>query len=61
MLECARNNFPKKEFLNLNMLDLDKISGKKFSFIFFIASYHHLQTIEDRETVLKKAYNLLDT
>lgn len=46
------------EFLNLNMLDLDKLNNK-YDAIFFIASFHHLQTLEDRIEVLKKAKNLL--
>lgn len=59
MLKSAKNNFPKKEFLELNMLNIDEVN-KKFNNIFFIASFHHLNTIEDREEVLKKAYNLLE-
>jgi len=59
MLKFAKNNFPKKEFLELNMLNIDEVN-KKFNNIFFIASFHHLNTIEDREEVLKKAYNLLE-
>jgi len=59
MLVVAKQNFPNKDFLNFNMLDLDKINNK-FNNIFFIASYHHLDNIEDREETLKKAYNLLE-
>jgi SAM-dependent methyltransferase len=40
------------------MLDLDKIE-KKFNYIFFIASFHHLDSIETRLEVLKKVKNLL--
>ena len=59
MLVVAKKNFPNKNFLNLNMLNVDKIKNK-FNNIFFIASYHHLDNIEDREETLKKAYNLLE-
>jgi len=59
LLEEAKNSFPEKEFLELNMLDLDKIN-KKFNNIFFIASFHHLDNLKDREEVLDKAYNLLE-
>ncbi len=59
MLENARNNFPKKEFLSLNMLNLDTIKNK-FDYIFFIASFHHLDDLESRLEVLRKAYNLLN-
>ncbi len=60
MLDCARESFPEKEFLNLNMLELDKIQDKKFNYIFFIASFHHLQSVKEREEVLQKTYNLLE-
>lgn len=60
LLEEARKIHLESKFLNLNMLDLDKISNnQKFDVIFFIASFHHLQKIEDRIEVLKKAKNLL--
>lgn len=58
LLEEASKLHPENEFLNLNMLDLDKIESK-FDTIFFIASFHHLQKLEDRIEVLKKARNLL--
>jgi len=58
MIENAKKNYPDKDFLNLNMLDIDKID-KKFDYIFFIASFHHLDNLEDREDVLKKAKSLL--
>jgi len=65
MLKSAKNNFPDKEFLELNMLDLDsphliKEGNKGWSHIFFIASFHHLDNLENREEVLKKAYDLLE-
>jgi hypothetical protein len=41
------------------MLDLEKIK-EKFKYIFFIASFHHLDKIEDREKVMKKAKDLLE-
>ncbi len=47
-----------EKFSELNMLDLDSIANK-FSDIFFIASYHHLNNLEDREEVLIKASKLL--
>jgi len=59
MLNSAKNSFPDKEFLELNMLNIDKIN-KLFNNIFFIASFHHLDNLENREEVLKKAYNLLE-
>jgi hypothetical protein len=41
------------------MLDLDSLD-KKYNVIFFIASYHHLNNLKDREEALKKAYDLLE-
>ncbi len=77
LLEEAKNSFPEKEFLELNMLNIDKIpklspflkgstwnvmegEGLLFNNIFFIASFHHLDNLKDREEVLDKAYNLLE-
>ncbi|MDD2907486.1 MAG: class I SAM-dependent methyltransferase [Candidatus Gracilibacteria bacterium] len=59
MLEEAKKSYPNKDFLNLDMLNLDKIKDKKFDFIFLIASFHHLQTLEERVEVLEKIYSLL--
>ena len=55
----AQKNFPEKKFLNLNMINIDEIK-EKFNNIFFIASFHHLNSIEQRDLVLKKARNLLE-
>jgi hypothetical protein len=41
------------------MLSLEKIKSK-FDVIFFVASFHHLENVEDRRKVLKQAYDLLD-
>lgn len=60
MLKNAKINYPDKDFLSLNMLDIDKLWERKFDYIFFIASFHHLEKIEDRLEVIKKVYNLLN-
>jgi SAM-dependent methyltransferase len=60
MLENAKKNFPNKEFENINMLDIDKLGWRKFDYIFFIASFHHLENIEYRLDVLNKAKDLLN-
>ena len=59
LLSEAKKDYPINRFMHLDMMSLDKIE-EKFSDIFFIASFHHLQTIEEREEVLRKAYNLLE-
>lgn len=55
----AKNIYPNNHFLELDMLNINEIESK-YSDIFFIASLHHLKTIEERIDVLKKAYNLLE-
>lgn len=59
LLEQASELNPESRFLHLNMLDLEKIRDT-FDYIFFIASFHHLNSIEDRIEVFKKTYNLLN-
>ncbi len=55
----ARKLYPENEFLESNMLEISKIK-QKFTDIFFIASFHHLNTLKDRKKVLSKAYGLLE-
>lgn len=59
LLNEAKTQYPNFEFLELNMLNLDKIDNK-FDIIFFIASFHHLNNIEDRLKVLENTYRLLN-
>ncbi len=68
LLQEAKNIYTENNFLQLNMLDLDKIPLSKsfpprekdlFDYIFFIASFHHLDNLKDRFKVLKKAKKLL--
>lgn len=60
MLKHAKISFPDKEFEVLNMTELDKLKWKKFDYIFFIASFHHLDNLIDRLEVLKNARELLN-
>ena len=60
MLKYAKNNFPQKEFQILNMNNLDKLKWKKYDFIFFIASFHHLDNFDDRLKVLNISRELLN-
>ncbi|NVP17297.1 class I SAM-dependent methyltransferase [Candidatus Gracilibacteria bacterium] len=59
MIDEAKKSYKNKDFLVLDMLSIDQIKDRKFNFIFFIASFHHLQTIEERTQVLEKAKKLL--
>ncbi|MDD3646315.1 MAG: class I SAM-dependent methyltransferase [Candidatus Gracilibacteria bacterium] len=59
MIDEAKKSYNNKDFLVLDMLSINQIKDRKFDFIFFIASFHHLQTIEERIEVLEKAKNLL--
>ncbi len=59
LLEEARKDYSDFDFKELNMLDLNTLDNI-YTDIFFYASFHHLQKIEDRKTVLKNVYNLLE-
>ncbi len=67
MIKEAKKNFPEENFLVLDMEKLPPIlafppkgeRNKKFDYIFFIASFHHLDSLEKREEVLKKTRELL--
>lgn len=54
----ANKLYPDKSFQVLDMLSISEIK-EKFDYIFFIASFHHLKTIEERIEVLKQIKNLL--
>lgn len=60
LLDEAKKNYPNHKFIDLNMLDLNKINNN-FNVIFFIASLHHINNIEDRLMVIKKAYKKLES
>jgi len=67
LLEEAKRFYPENNFLELNMLDLDKNifvfdeknPEKKWENIFLIASFHHLDNLENREKVMKNLFNIL--
>jgi hypothetical protein len=58
MITEARIAFPEYDFKVLDMTDLDKLTTK-FDKIFFIASFHHLETIESRLITLNKLKGIL--
>lgn len=59
MIEEARKNFSDDMFEVLDMEDLDKLEGKKFDFVFFIASFHHKKFLREREKTLKNLKKVL--
>jgi SAM-dependent methyltransferase len=60
ILKETKKNYPGKEFLNIDMIHTDELRNKKFNYIFFIASFHHLENITGRQKTLKQAYDLLE-
>ena len=60
MIHEAKKIHKNNDFYVLNMLNLEEFDiWKKFDFIVFIASFHHLDSLEDREIVLDEAKKLL--
>lgn len=60
MIEEARKLHPDTIFQVLDMNRLEELSnGKKYQFIVFIASFHHIHTIAERREVLRKTKKLL--
>ena len=58
LLDEAKKNNPNNDFVELDMIDISNIK-QKFSFVFLIASFHHLNTIKQRKKVLKNIFKLL--
>jgi hypothetical protein len=59
-LSDARKDYSEFNFHELNMLDIDSLE-ERYTDIFFFASFHHLQNIEDRKIVIKKAFDKLES
>ena len=62
MLENAKKSFPNSEFLLSDMTNVKfgENINSKFDIITFIASFHHLDNLKDREETLKNTYEILD-
>lgn len=58
LLEEAKKLHPDNDFQLLDMQDIGNIK-EQFDAIFLIASFHHLESIEERENTLLSAYRLL--
>jgi len=52
LIQEAKKNFPEHNFLVSDMLNLNE-THTKYSIIFFIASFHHLDNFEQRQKVLE--------
>ena len=61
LLDEAKKRYSKMNFTQGNMLNIINISKwSKFSNVFLIASFHHLQSINDRVLFLHNLYQVLD-
>lgn len=58
-IDICKEKYPNFSFYEANMLNLPDFQ-EKFDYIFFIASFHHLKTLEDRLDCLKKVYKKLE-
>ena len=57
LISEAQKAFPDKSFIAGNMLDLQSILwDKKYDNFFLIASFHHLETLEQREQMMKQLF-----
>ncbi len=68
LLEEAQKIYPWVNFQECNMLQLQDLFSSSWKgevpeggwgYIFFIASFHHLENIDDRLSVLQQAYDIL--
>ncbi len=58
MINEAKKEHPNYDFRTLDMTDLDKI-GTKFDMVFFIASFHHIESFAQRINILNMLGNIL--
>lgn len=59
MIDEARKEHNEARFLVMDMLEIEKLN-EKFDYIFFIASFHHLKTIQERQEVLNQTKDILN-
>lgn len=59
MIDEAKKKFWSDDFLVCDMLNIDTLKVKNFECWFFIASFHHLMTIEERLSVLEKLKKII--
>lgn len=61
MIGEAKKLHPGYSFEVDNMSEIGKIESEKYDALIFLASFHHLETREERLQVLKQARNLLSS
>ncbi len=59
MIEEAKKNFWFADFFVLDMTKIDTFAKKNIETVFFIASFHHLQTFEERVQTLQNLKKIL--
>lgn len=59
LIREAQDLHPENKFYKVDMLNLSGIE-EKFDYIFFIASFHHLNSTKDRKKVIKNTKKLLN-
>lgn len=59
MVDEALKIYSKENFLVCDMWNLEMLWNKKYDYIFFIASFHHLENLEQRLDTLQKAVTML--
>ena len=52
MIEEATKEFPGYRFERLDMTEIEEFEGGKYDLVFFIASFHHLKTLTERQNLL---------
>lgn len=58
MLEEAKKNHPNCEFILSDMINIS--TSNSYNIISFIASFHHLNTLKDREDCLSNIYKIVE-
>mgnify|MGYP001949321962 CR=1 FL=1 len=62
LLDEAKVSYPDMDFVRANMLDVNQVTTiQKFTNIFLIASFHHLDTVENRQQLLTDLYSILSS
>lgn len=61
LIDEAKKTFPNQEFWTWNMLNIQEIVWeKKYKNIFLVASFHHLESLEQREDMMMQLYKICE-